>query len=175
MMIWRMNCTTKSQPNCKNWPCLKSTLMVLFNSSPPSAPRLQVILRSWITTSRRINSTPAPRDVLDLHPWMQLSRKNQTPLHLAQPTSKKLIECSLCMKANASTARSKDICLLTAQRNRSLNWRSWSNPKNCPWNKTKMTWKMPSLETSLPSRQGRCWCGGNRSQQTIGQTRFSCW
>ena len=114
IMIWRINYITKSQLNCKNWPYLKSTLIILSNSSSPSTPRLQVILRSWITASRRIDSTPAPRDVLDLHPWMQLSRKNPAPLHLAQPTSKKLIKYSLYIKVNASTAKSKDIYLLTA-------------------------------------------------------------
>ena len=149
-----------------------------LDSLPLSAPRLWAALKLWVTESRRTDSILVPKDAQVLLPLqlpVLLSRKNPDPCHCPIPLSEQMTNPSWCVKANASTATSKAICLLTAPRSRSLTWRNLNNQLNRT-RPPRMIWKMSSLETSLPFRQeGRCWHGGDRSQQTIGQTRFSCW
>ena len=177
MMTWRMNCTTESQPSCKSWLWLKSTPMDPSDSLPLSAPRLWAALKLWATESRRTDSTLVPRDAwVLLPPWLPalLLRRNLEPCH--QPTlSEWMTDPSWCGKVNASTAMSEAICLLTAPRSRSLTWRNLNDWLNRTW-PPRMIWKTSSLETSLPfGWKRRCWHGGDRSQQTAGWIRFSCW
>lgn len=177
-MTWRMNCTIKSQPSCKSWLWLKSTPTDPLDSSPPSAPRPWAILKSWATESRRTDSILVPKDTQVLLPLqlpVLLLRKNPDPCHCPILLFKQTTNPSWCMKANASTAISKAIYLLTAPRSRSLTWRNsnnWLNRTRTP----RMIWKMHSPETSLSFRwRRRCWHGGNRSQQTVRWTRFLYW
>ena len=176
IMVWRMNCTTNSPPSYKSWLWLKSTLIDPSDSLPPSAPRPQAALKSWATKSRRTNSTLVPRAAWVLLPQtpVLLSRKRPEPHH-QQLLYKWMTNPSWYVKANASTAISVVTCLWTALRSRSLTWRNlnnWLNRTRPP----RMIQKISSLETSLPFRQeGRCWHGGDRSQQTIGWIRLLCW
>ena len=157
-----MNSTIASRPNSRNSLLRRSTqLMALFTSSPSFAPRQLAALKLWTITSRKIIPSRATSNMRmerqPPDPWPLQSKKNLDP-HCPHPTS---IEPSSCMKANVSTVRNTVICLLTALKSRSLNWRNLNTQRSLT---LRTIQKTSSLEASLLFRQKWCWGGGNRSQ-----------
>ena len=157
-----MNSTITSRPNSRNSLLRRSTqLTALFTSSPPFAPRQLAALKLWTIASKKIVPSRATSDVRmerqPPDPQPLQSKKNLDPC-CPHPTS---IKPSSCMKANVSTVRNTVICLLTALKSRSLNWRNLNTQRSLM---LRTIQKMSSLEASLLFRRKWCRGGGNRSQ-----------